>query len=110
MKALAVPKEGTHTSNGSGTITIVKNPPHPNATKVFVNWLLSKEGQETFGKAIGQATRRLDVDTKWLRSIGVYGAKDSLTIESYYKLQNHLEDAINQYRRPAMEIARQLIR
>ena len=109
VKALPVPKEGTYTSNGSGTVTIVKNPPHPNATKVFINWLLSKEGQETFGTAIGQATRRLDVDTKSLRAFGVHAAKDSLTLESYYKLQNHLEDAINKYRRPAMEIARQLI-
>src|SRR5258706_2480005 len=109
IKALPVPKEGTYTSNGSGTITVVKNQPHPNATKVFINWLLGKEGQETFGKAIGQGTRRLDVDTKWRGSIGVYAAKDSLSIESYYKLQNHLEDAINQYSRPAMEIARQLI-
>jgi ABC-type Fe3+ transport system substrate-binding protein len=109
VKALPVPKEGTYTSNGSGTVTIVKNPPHPNATKVFINWLLSKEGQETFSKAIGQATRRLDVDTKALKAIGVYAAKDSLSIESYYKLQNHLEDAINQYRRPAMEVARRLI-
>ena len=109
VKALPVPKEGTYTSNGSGTVTIVKNPPHPNATKVFINWLLSKEGQETFGTAIGQATRRLDVDTKALRAFGVHAAKDSLSLESYYKLQNHLEDAINKYRRPAMEIARQLI-
>jgi len=109
VKALPVPKEGTYTSNGSGTVTIVKNPPHPNATKVFINWLLSKEGQETFGAAIGQATRRLDVDTKSLRAFGVHAAKDSLSLESYYKLQNHLEDAINKYRRPAMEIARQLI-
>jgi ABC-type Fe3+ transport system substrate-binding protein len=107
---LPVPKEGNYTSNGSGSITIIKNPPHPNATKVFVNWLLSKEGQETFGKAMGQATRRLDVDTKWLKSVGVSAAKDSLTIEAYYKLQNHLQDAIEQYRRPAMEIARNLIR
>src|SRR5262245_23312912 len=108
VKALPVPKEGTYTSNGSGTITIVKNPPHPNATKVFVNWLLGKEGQETFSKAMGQATRRLDVDTKWLGAIGVHAAKDTLSIETYYKLQNHLEDAIDQYRRPAMEIARQV--
>ena len=110
VKALPVPKEGNYASNGSGSITIIKNPPHPNATKVFVNWLLSKEGQETFGKAMGQATRRLDVDTKWLKSVGVSAAKDSLTIETYYKLQNHLQDAIEQYRRPAMEIARNLIR
>ena len=59
---------------------------------------------------MGQATRRLDVDTKWLRTIGVYAAKDTLSVETYYKLQNHLEDAIDQYRRPAMEIARQLVR
>lgn len=54
VKALPLPKEGTHTSNGSGTITILKNPPHPNTTKVFVNWLLSREGQEIFGKRWGR--------------------------------------------------------
>jgi hypothetical protein len=59
---------------------------------------------------MGQATRRLDVDTKWLREFGTYASKDSMTIEAYYKLQNHLEDAINNSRRPALEIARQLIR
>jgi iron(III) transport system substrate-binding protein len=102
-------KEGAHASNGSGVVTIVKNPPHPNATKIFVNWLLGKEGQEVYGKAMVQGTRRLDVDTKWLSSIGVHAAKDSLTLETYYKRQNHLQDAIEQYRRPAMEIARKLI-
>ena|SRR5512145_369328 len=109
VKALPLPKEGTHTSRGSGTITIVKNPPHPNATKVFINWLLSREGQEVFGKAMGQATRRLDVDTKSLNESGIHAAKDVMNLETYYKTQNHLEDAINQYRRPAMEIARKLI-
>jgi ABC-type Fe3+ transport system substrate-binding protein len=49
----------------------VRNSAHPNATKVFVNWLLSKEGQEVYGKAMGQATRRLDVDTKWLTEFGI---------------------------------------
>lgn len=29
----------------SFTTAIVKNPPHPNAAKVFMNWFLSKEGQ-----------------------------------------------------------------
>jgi len=28
----------------------VKNHPHPNATKVYVNWLLSKEGQNLYSK------------------------------------------------------------
>src|SRR4029453_1298851 len=39
IKELPKLKEGAPSSNGSGVIGIVKNPPHPNATKVFVNWL-----------------------------------------------------------------------
>jgi hypothetical protein len=31
-----------------GTIAVLKNPPNPNATKVFVNWYLSQEGQQTY--------------------------------------------------------------
>lgn len=33
-------------AGGSGTISIVNKAPHPNAAKVFVNWALSKEGQD----------------------------------------------------------------
>lgn len=33
-------------AGGSGTISIVNKAPHPNAAKVFINWALSKEGQE----------------------------------------------------------------
>jgi len=31
---------------GSGTLAVIKNPPHPNASKLFINWLLSREGQK----------------------------------------------------------------
>jgi iron(III) transport system substrate-binding protein len=51
-------KEGTYGTGGSGNLVIVKAPPHPNATKVFVNWLLGREGQDLFSRALGQATRR----------------------------------------------------
>ncbi len=76
VKPLPDMKEGTYTSCGSSATSIVKNSPHPNATKVFVNWLFSKEGQEIYGKAMGQATRRLDVDTKWMAAHGVRASKD----------------------------------
>ncbi|MGH7774123.1 MAG: extracellular solute-binding protein, partial [Candidatus Binatia bacterium] len=109
VKPLPTPKEGTYFSNGSGCVVIVKNPPHPNATKIFTNWLLSKEGQEVFGKAMGQATRRLDVETKWLQEFGIQAAKDFFNLEVYYKYQNHLEDAIEKFRRPSLEIARKLL-
>ena len=29
----------------AGSFAIAKNPPHPNATKLYVNWFLSREGQ-----------------------------------------------------------------
>lgn len=38
-------KEGGTLSSSGGTLSLLQNAPHPNATKVFVNWLLSREGQ-----------------------------------------------------------------
>ncbi|MEK7214904.1 MAG: extracellular solute-binding protein, partial [Chloroflexota bacterium] len=35
--------------------------PHPNATKVFLNWMLTKDGQTAWVKATGDNSRRLDV-------------------------------------------------
>ncbi len=37
--------------------------PHPNATTVFLNWLLSKKGQAVWTTASGLASRRLDAPT-----------------------------------------------
>lgn len=43
-------------------LAVLKNPPHPNATKVFINWFLSKKGQEKFVELIGNYhSRRSDV-------------------------------------------------
>lgn len=109
VKPLPVPKEGIHATRGIGALTVIKNPPHPNATKVFANWLLSKEGQEIFGKSIGQATRRLDVDTKWLHSIGIQAAKDVMTPEEYHKRESSFEDRVNA-RGPGEESARRLLK
>jgi len=109
IHALPSPKEGTYVSGGSGHLVMLKNAPHANAGKLFANWFLSKEGQEIFGKALGQGSRRFDVDTKWLRDIGISGAKDVLTIEQYYKRENQSEDKINRSREPAAALARKLL-
>jgi len=37
-------------------------PPHPNAARLFVNWLLTKEGQALWGKAVPINSRRADVE------------------------------------------------
>lgn len=42
-------KEPTTLYSGpNGTIALLKNAPHPNAAKVFINWFLSREGQIIF--------------------------------------------------------------
>ncbi|TAK02472.1 extracellular solute-binding protein [bacterium] len=109
VKPLPTPKEGVYVSGGSGHLTIMKNLPHPNAAKVFVNWLLSKEGQAIFGRAMGMGTRRYDVDTKWLKEAGVVAAKDIITVDQYYKLENQSEEKINKIREPAAAVARKLL-
>ncbi|MGB7946932.1 MAG: extracellular solute-binding protein [Candidatus Binatia bacterium] len=107
---LPVPKEGLYVSGGYGHLTILKNPPHPNATKVFVNWLLGRDGQEIFSKAMGVGTRRLDVDTKWLKEVGVIAAKDiPLTMEQFHKLENQSEEKIYKVREPGAAMARKLL-
>jgi iron(III) transport system substrate-binding protein len=103
-------KDANDASNGSGVVAIVKNPPHPHATKVFVNWLLSKEGQELYGRAMLQGTRRLDVDSRWLKQSGVEACKDSMTVEDYYRLETHLESSVLKVRAPAVELANKVLK
>ena len=41
-------KEGLYMRATQGSLSIMNRAPHPEATKVFVNWLLSREGQTHF--------------------------------------------------------------
>src|SRR3989442_2799532 len=109
LKSVQAPKEGSYASSGSGNLVILKNAPHPAATKVFVNWLLSKEGQEIFTKTMGQATRRLDVDTSWTAEFGHSSVKNLITPERFYELENQSEDKIEKVRKPAAALASKLL-
>jgi hypothetical protein len=70
---------------------------------------LSKEGQEFYAKVMKQATRRLDVDTKWMSQVGVDAAKDVMTLEEYHRVRNHLEDKVINVRRPAAKFAEKIL-
>jgi iron(III) transport system substrate-binding protein len=110
VKPLPEPKEGNYTTCGSGALSIVKEPPHPNTTKLFVNWLLSKEGQDLYGRAMGQGTRRLDVDTRWLTEVGVKAAKDFMTVEEHFRLENYGEETVTQIWSRATEFAEKILK
>jgi iron(III) transport system substrate-binding protein len=54
---------GAYLTPGFGTAMLVNQAPHPNASVVFLNWLLSREGQTAFSNGMGYVSRRLDVST-----------------------------------------------
>ncbi len=49
-----------------GTMGVINRPAHPNAVKVFVNWLLGREGQTIYSKSFMIQSARLDVPTDHL--------------------------------------------
>lgn len=52
---------GTHIGTGASCVALMNRAPHRNAAIVFINWLLSREGQATWSKTLILQTRRLDV-------------------------------------------------
>jgi iron(III) transport system substrate-binding protein len=49
-------------TGGNGMIVVFNRAPHPNAAKLFVNWLASKEGLEIYARASVRVTTRNDID------------------------------------------------
>ena len=45
-------KEGICLSNANGNVGLINNAPHPNAARLAVNWLLSREGQIAYQRII----------------------------------------------------------
>jgi iron(III) transport system substrate-binding protein len=110
IKPLPALREGTYGTAGSGNLAIIKTPAHPNSTKVFVNWLLGREGQEVVSRALGQATRRLDVDTRWLREFGTIPAKEQMSVNEFLQIENQSEEKIAKVREPAIKLAHALLK
>jgi len=57
-------KEGGSSSAAGGTLGMPSRAPHPNAAKVLVNWLLSRDGQmalQKFGRPDAHNSRRIDI-------------------------------------------------
>lgn len=72
MKKLGAPleekilKEGGYLSAAMGGLAFVNRAPHPNAAKVFVNWVLTKEAQTMLARAYDRHSLRIDIPTDFL--------------------------------------------
>ncbi len=60
-------QEGAWMTGRSSGLSLVNNAPHPNAAKLFINWLLTREGQTIYSKATSTQSLRLDVPTGHLK-------------------------------------------
>jgi iron(III) transport system substrate-binding protein len=58
-------KEGTGIVSHSGNLALMRNAPHPNAARIFINWLLSREGQIETQRVLAKVqpadSRRIDI-------------------------------------------------
>ena len=95
--------------DSSVLVGIIKGAPHPNAARLFFNWLLSREGQEVFTRGMGVGSRRFDIDTGWLKDYGVIAAKDFLNLDQYHKFENQSEEKIYKIREPGAAMARKAV-
>ncbi|MBI4333079.1 MAG: extracellular solute-binding protein [Chloroflexi bacterium] len=92
--------EGTPLSASGGGLALMNKAPHPNAAKLFINWLLSREGQTVSSRARGIQSAREDVPTDSLDSEGV--RKPGL---KYFAL---IGDVADQNRAVYMKMARDM--
>jgi iron(III) transport system substrate-binding protein len=54
-------KEGTPIGPSGGTVNLLDRAPHPNAARVYVNWLLSRDGQIAWQRFVRGNSARIDI-------------------------------------------------
>jgi ABC-type Fe3+ transport system substrate-binding protein len=88
-------------------VTVLKNAPHKDATKVWINWLLSKKGQETWvrvwaehNSAAGAISLRKDVapDPKHVGSIPNYETLGKYTLTADESGRDYTEQVVETYK------------
>jgi ABC-type Fe3+ transport system substrate-binding protein len=54
-------KEGAPIGPGYGAVALVDQAPHPNAAKLYINWLLSRDGQLAWQQSVQSPSLRTDL-------------------------------------------------
>jgi len=89
---------GGYVTSSSGTLAVVLNAPHQSAIKVYLDYLLSQEGQTAWSKATGQASLRTDVAKDHIPEVLVpkEGVKyQENHLEKYVMMRDEVIDFLN---------------
>ncbi len=90
-------KEGSYVSAGNGSMAIPRGAPHPNALRVYLDFLLSPEGQLAWSKAVSFASLRRDVPHDHVQEVLVpkegVSYMDS-SIEKYVAMRSEIVEFI----------------
>ncbi|MDP2718568.1 MAG: substrate-binding domain-containing protein, partial [Dehalococcoidia bacterium] len=91
-------KEGGVKQTVSAGLSLPKDPPHPNARTIFVNWLLSKEGMTALQKGFGQPTSRVDISLEGVNPIFLPGPGDKVLpeVEEHFTIQAKMFPAVRE--------------
>lgn len=79
---LALVQEENRMSAAAGAMAVPAKLANPNAATVFVNWLLSKEGQTVFARAFAQPSTRLDAPTEGINPLFIPKASEKYYVET----------------------------
>ncbi len=91
-------KEGFPVVSGRRTVMVLSPAPHPNAAKVFVNWLLSRAGQAGVERVLTYPSLRVDTLTKSLLPELLVPEKGMdfmfVSLEKYWHLDNEIHQVL----------------
>ena len=77
-----VPLQEVYVSHADGVLGVPKVLAHPNAAAIFINWLLSKEGQTIFSKSSGNPVMRSDVSPEGIDPIFIPKPQEKLYFDT----------------------------
>ncbi len=84
-------REQAPLSSGSLNLNALQNAPHPNAQKLFVNWILGREAGEIIAKTSGYPSERTDVARTGFDPSLLPGPNDVLEDEDYLLQKSELQ-------------------
>lgn len=85
---------------GFGSISMIDRAPHPNASKVFLNWLLSREGQTSWQRNVDSNSLRIDLPkdyiTDWQKKVPQPGKDYLMTDHHRYLDMEGIKKLVNE--------------